>query len=123
MTISPCESLGIEFASLREEHERVYSSGKIKAANRLFNQSRKVAAELMACREDRRTVLTNLLGHQNEAVVLGAASYLLPIDEDLAISILHRIDENGLTPEHRISAYTCIREWKAGNMNDIRMLA
>ena len=123
MTISRCESLGIDFASLQEEHEQVYSSGNVKAANRLFNQSRKVAAKLMACREDRRTVLTNLLGHQNEAVVLGAACYLLPIDEALAISVLQRIDENGLTPEHRISAYYCIREWQAGNMDDIRMLA
>ncbi|MFM7445686.1 MAG: DUF2019 domain-containing protein [Tabrizicola sp.] len=118
-----CESLGAEFAALRVEHERVYASGKIKAANRIFDESRQVAEKLMACREDRRAVLTALLDHENEAVVLGAAVYLLPIDEALAMAVLKKMDGHGVTPEHRISAYTCIREWDAGNMKDIRMLA
>ena len=122
MTIFRCETLAAKFAALRIERERLYKLGKVSQANAKFDQSRKVAAELMALRQDRHAALFALLDHDSEEVVLGAASYLLAVDESMAMKVLQRLDSNAKEPEHGLSAHMCIQEWMAGRMMDIRDL-
>jgi hypothetical protein len=122
MTISRCDELGSEFASLCVEREHLRVAGDIKAANRVFDRSRRVAVSLMAERQDRAEVLGKLIEDEREEVVLGAACYLLPIDEERALAILSEIEAGSEVWEHSITAKYCRKEWIAGNMNDIRGL-
>jgi hypothetical protein len=123
MIISPCEALAIEFVDLSVEREKLYRSGDVRGANRLFDKCSKVAKKLMAFRDERDFILRQLAQDDREEVALIAACYLLPIDEPFAYSILRRIDETGKYPENRISAHMSMKEWSAGRMEDIRSLA
>lgn len=123
MTISHCEELARAFADALTERARLYAEGKIRQSNKLFERSRAIATEMMADRDAREQVFKRLMTHPSEDVVVSAACYLLPIDEPFAIGALLTIDQSGTRPENQLTAHYAVKEWKAGQMHDIRVLA
>ena len=123
MTIFRCEALAASFIEALTKRAQLYAEGKVAKANAAFTRSSVIAAQMMADREARERVFKELTKHPSEDVRISAACYLLPIDEAFAIKVLEVAEQTSIRPENQISALYSIKEWRAGNMGNIRTLA
>jgi hypothetical protein len=98
------------------EHGRCTESGEFKKGNAAFDRMIAALEELRGRADRGESVLIELLNHPNGWVRLDAATHLLPLQAELASTILDNL-ASGPRSEVEFNARTILREWRAGRLN------
>ncbi|MCE9522810.1 MAG: DUF2019 domain-containing protein [Alphaproteobacteria bacterium] len=89
--------------------------GDVEATNDAFDQKIAVVRQLRHLPDKGRQVLTELLSDTGPAVRSSAATYLLPLDENLALPVLEEVCKSP-EPFIGLTAEMVLREWRAGRL-------
>jgi Domain of unknown function (DUF2019) len=98
------------------EHGRCTESGDYKRGNAAYDRIIAVVAELRGRADRGESVLIELLNHPNGWVRLGAATHLLPLQVELASTILENL-ASGPRSDVEFNARMVLREWRIGRLN------
>jgi Domain of unknown function (DUF2019) len=98
------------------EHGQCTESGDYKRGNAAFDRAIAALAELRGCADRGESVLIDLLKHPNGWVRLGAATHLLPLQAELASTILESL-ASGPRSQLEFNARMVLREWRAGRLD------
>jgi hypothetical protein len=98
------------------EHGCCTESGDYKRGNAAFDRTIAALAELRGRADRGESVLIELLNHPNGWVRLGAATHLLPLQAELASTILESL-ASGPRSQLEFNARMVLREWRAGRLN------
>jgi len=94
------------------KHSEAIDQGDYKAANR--NHDKIIEAISFLKEQDSVNHLENLLNHSSVGVRGWAATYLLPVKEQLAMTVLEEISKgSGI---RSLAAETTLKEWRKGNL-------
>ncbi len=108
------ESIIAEFAEAAIDHGRFTDLGDSQMANKAHDKVIKVLSKMKKLPDHGKRMLTLLIEHENDAVKGWAATYLLPINENMAIDILKKIASGS-----GFVAFDCemvLKLWKAGTL-------
>ena len=104
------KNLETEFVQLATSHGNAIEKGEHKEANKIHRKLTSVFKEIQSKGES--NILKELVGHSDESVKLWASTFLLRIDETLALSTLNEISKSKKI--FGLSASTTIDMWKKG---------
>ncbi len=100
------------FEEAASAHSAATDNGDARKANR--NWKRVVRAVSVLHKQNAIPQLFPLLGHLTAGVQVWAASYLLPVDEQMATIVLEEVaNSNGI---QSLGAGIVLEEWRAGRL-------
>jgi hypothetical protein len=102
------------YAVAAMDHGAATDRGDYKKANAAYDKVMEALEKIRALPDRGRSVLTDLLLHDNPYVRCAAATHLLPLDEDAAITTLSQLTSE--PPFVGFNAKMVLREWKAGRL-------
>ena len=91
------------------------------SANRQYTKSVKSILEIRKLEDKGKSFLIGLLDSDDYYVALGAATHLLPLDQELALQTIYRIADTA-PGAVGFEASMIAREWEAGRMSKVRSM-
>ncbi|MCK5750737.1 hypothetical protein [Oricola sp.] len=104
------------FAKSASDHGRYTIEGNAPLVNRAYRSLVSALRELRSKPDKGVLFLKGLLSDNDPSVVVWAATYLLPFDEEEAIFALEKIADTGI-PRLAFSAKVTLQEWKARRLS------
>ena len=108
------DDLERELAVFASSHEKAAESGDWKAANKAHDQIVSILRKMRSLDDAGLAVLRRLTGHQEAGVRSWSATYLLPLDEELATAILGDLLSGPTLTA--LSARIVLKQWRDGKL-------
>jgi hypothetical protein len=96
-------------------HGETAATGDYKTGNKAYDRKRAAVVELRKLPDRGEAALVALLEHPNLWVKKSAATYLLPLREDLACATLERLELSS-NKHLAFDAKMTLQEWRSGRL-------
>lgn len=110
--------LRTNYVNAARAHGEATEAGDADAANRAHDQLAQALSELRQSPDRGRTILAELLTHEDPHVGCWAGTHLLPVDPERAVKALSSLSRDpGIAG---FNAKMVLREWEAGRLKICR---